>query len=61
MASREVFRDKNVRSNVCADRGALGRGVAVNLAALMNNYAMTAVILIGVDQQLYPDRQARLS
>jgi hypothetical protein len=32
-----------------------GRGGVLNLAALMGHYAMTAVILNAVDQQLHPD------
>jgi 4-carboxymuconolactone decarboxylase len=54
---REVFRERKVRSETFARALATfgARGV-VNLAALMGNYAMTAIILDAVDQQLRPDQ-----
>jgi 4-carboxymuconolactone decarboxylase len=54
---REVFRERKVRSETFARALEVfgARGV-VNLAALMGNYAMTAVILDAVDQQLRPDQ-----
>ena len=58
---REVFRDKKVRSETFARAvGIFGYEGVVNLAALMGNYAMTAVILDAVDQQVPPDREPRL-
>ena len=54
---REVFREKKVRSGTFARAvETFGREGVVNLAALMGDYAMTAVILNAVDQQLHPDR-----
>jgi 4-carboxymuconolactone decarboxylase len=54
---REVFRDRKVSSETFARAVDLfGRQGVVNLAALMGNYAMTAVVLDAVDQQLHPDR-----
>ena len=54
---REVFRERKVRSDTFARAVAVfgARGV-VELAALMGNYAMTAVILNAVDQHLRPDQ-----
>lgn len=58
---REAFRDRKVRSETFAQAVALfGHEGVVNLAALMGNYAMTAVILNAVDQQLHPDREPSL-
>jgi 4-carboxymuconolactone decarboxylase len=58
---REVFREKKVRSQTFAQAvEAFGHGGVVNLAALMGNYAMTAVILDAVDQQIHPDRRPLL-
>lgn len=54
---REVFRDRKVSSATFARAVELfGHEGVVNLAALMGNYAMTAVMLNAVDQQLHPDR-----
>ena len=53
---REVFREKKVRSETFARAvGLFGHEGVVNLAALMGNYAMTAVILNAVDQQHHLD------
>jgi 4-carboxymuconolactone decarboxylase len=58
---REVFRDKKVRPETFARAVELfGLEGVVNLAALMGNYAMTAVILNAVDQQVHPDRRPLL-
>jgi 4-carboxymuconolactone decarboxylase len=54
---REVFRDRKVRPETFARAVELfGHEGVVNLAALMGNYAMTAVMLDAVDQHLHPDR-----
>jgi 4-carboxymuconolactone decarboxylase len=54
---REVFRERKVRPETFARAVELfGHEGVVNLAALMGNYAMTAVMLNAVDQQLHPDR-----
>jgi len=54
---REVFRDRKVSPATFARAVELfGHEGVVNLAALMGNYAMTAVMLNTVDQQLHPDR-----
>ena len=54
---REVFGERKVRSETFARAvEAFGRRGVVDLAALMGNYAMTAVILNAVDQQLRPDQ-----
>ena len=54
---REAFRDKKVRPETFARAVELfGLKGVVNLAALMGNYAMTAVMLGAVDQQLPPGR-----
>jgi 4-carboxymuconolactone decarboxylase len=54
---REVFRERKVRSETFARAlEVFGPRGVVNLAALMGNYAMTAVILGAVDQRLRPDR-----
>jgi len=58
---REVIRDKKVRSETFGRAMELfGHEGVVNLAALMGNYAMTAVILNAVDQQVHPDRRPLL-
>ncbi len=58
---REVFRDKTVRAPTFARAvEAFGHEGVVNLAALMGNYAMTAVILGAVDQRVPPDREPLL-
>jgi 4-carboxymuconolactone decarboxylase len=58
---REVFRDRKVRSDTFAQAvETFGREGVVNLAALMGEYAMTAVILDAVDQQLHPDQHPLL-
>jgi 4-carboxymuconolactone decarboxylase len=58
---REVFRDRKVRSDTFARAvETFGREGVVNLAALMGEYAMTAVILDAVDQQLHPDQHPLL-
>jgi 4-carboxymuconolactone decarboxylase len=58
---REVFRERKVSSETFARAvETFGREGVVNLAALMGNYAMTAVILDAVDQQLHPDQQPLL-
>ena len=58
---REVFRDKKVRSETFARAVELfGREGVVNLAALMGNYAATAIMLNAVDQQLHLESQLLL-
>jgi 4-carboxymuconolactone decarboxylase len=58
---REVFRDRKVRPETFARAVELfGHEGVVNLAALMGNYAMTAVMLNAVDQQLHPERSPLL-
>ena len=58
---REVFRDKRVRSATFARAVELfGYEGMVNLAALMGNYAATAIMLKAVDQQIHPDREPLL-
>jgi 4-carboxymuconolactone decarboxylase len=52
---REVFRLKKVSAQTFADAQRMfGRPGVVNLAALMANYAGTAIMLNAVDQQLRP-------
>ena len=54
---RELFRDKKVRSETFAQAvKVFGHRGVVDLAALMGNYAMTAVIFNAVDQHLRPDQ-----
>jgi 4-carboxymuconolactone decarboxylase len=54
---RQVFRDRKVGSATFARAVELfGHEGVVNLAALMGNYAMTAVILNAVDQHVHPER-----
>ena len=56
---REVFSEKKVRSETFARAvETFGHEGVVNLAALMGNYAMTAVILNAVDQQVHPGRRS---
>ena len=58
---REVFRDKTVSARTFARAvETFGHEGVVNLAALMGNYAMTAVILGAVDQRVPPDREPLL-
>jgi 4-carboxymuconolactone decarboxylase len=58
---REVFRDRKVRSGTFARAVAtFGREGVLNLAALMGNYAMTAVILDVADQRLHPEQRPLL-
>lgn len=58
---REVFRDKKVGSETFARAvQAFGWRGVVDLAALMGNYAMTAVLLNAVDQQLPPNQEPLL-
>ena len=58
---RELFREKKLRSQTFARAvEAFGYEGVVNLAALMGQYAMTAVILNAVDQQLRPEQQPLL-
>ena len=58
---RELFRKRKLRSQTFA-RGVelFGQRGVLELAALMANYTMTAVILDTVDQQLHPDRKPLL-
>jgi 4-carboxymuconolactone decarboxylase len=58
---RELFRKRKLRSRTFARAVELfGQRGVLELAALMGNYAMTAVILNTVDQQLHPDRKPLL-
>ena len=58
---REVFRERKVRSETFAHAVELfGHEGVVNLAALMGNYASTAIMLNAVDQQIHPDRRPLL-
>jgi 4-carboxymuconolactone decarboxylase len=58
---RELFRERKLSSETFARAvEAFGHEGVVNLAALMGQYAMTAVILNAVDQQLRPGQQALL-
>ena len=58
---REVFRERKVRPATFARAvERFGREGVVNLAALMGNYAMTAVILDAVDQRVHPERRPLL-
>jgi 4-carboxymuconolactone decarboxylase len=58
---RELFRRKKLGSATFARAVELfGRRGVLELAALMGTYAMTAVILNTVDQQLHPGQQALL-
>ena len=54
---RELFRDRKVRAETYAQMvRVFGQAAVVNIAALMANYAFTAVMLIAFDQQLYEGR-----
>ena len=54
---REVFRDKKVSSETFAQAVELfGYEGMVNLAALMGNYAATALMFSAVDQRRHPER-----
>ena len=58
---RELFRERRLSSATFARAVELfGRREVVNLAALMGNYAMTAVILDTVGQQLPPGQEPLL-
>ena len=58
---RELFRLKKVRSQTFARAvSAFGRRGVLELAALMANYSMTALILNTVDQQLHPGQKPLL-
>lgn len=58
---RELFRERKVRSETFVRaREVFGPRGVVNLAALMGNYAMTAVILDAVQQHLRPDQKSLL-
>lgn len=58
---RELFRDRHLRSETFARAVAIfGRTGVLDLAALMGNYAMTALILTAFDQQVHLDRQPLL-
>ena len=58
---REVLREKKVRSETFAQAvDTFGDEGVVNLAALMGNYAMMAVILTAVDQHVPPGHQPLL-
>lgn len=54
---RELFRTRKLRSRTFARAVELfGRRGVLELAALMGNYAGTALILAAVDQQLHPEQ-----
>jgi 4-carboxymuconolactone decarboxylase len=54
---REVLRERRVRSETFARAVELfGHEGVVNLAALMGNYAATAIMLNAVDQHVHPER-----
>ena len=58
---REVLGERRVRSETFARAVELfGREGVVNLAALMGNYAATAIMLNAVDQRVHPDREPLL-
>jgi len=58
---RELFARRKLASSTFARAIALfGRRGVLELAALMGNYAMTAVILNAVDQQLHPGQKPLL-
>ncbi len=58
---RELFRDRKVRSATYAHAVRLfGETGVVHLAALMGNYALTAVMLTAFDQQLHEGREPLL-
>ena len=58
---RELFREKKVRSETYAEMvRVFGQTAVVNIAALMANYAFTAVMLTAFDQQLHEGRKPLL-
>src|SRR6266850_7342972 len=58
---RELFRDRKVRSETYAEVvRVFGQAAVVNIAALMANYAFTAVMLTAFDQQLHEGRKPLL-
>jgi 4-carboxymuconolactone decarboxylase len=58
---RALFREHKVSSDLWAKAVELfGRQGAVEIAAIMGDYAMAGVMLTAVDQQLPPDRKALL-
>jgi 4-carboxymuconolactone decarboxylase len=58
---RELFRDRKVRSETYAEMvRVFGQSSVVNIAALMANYALTAVMLTAFDQQLHEGRKPLL-
>ena len=58
---RELFHKKRLASRTFARAVELfGRRGVLELAALMGNYAMTAIILNAVDQQLHPGQKPLL-
>jgi 4-carboxymuconolactone decarboxylase len=58
---RELFRNKKVRSETYAEMvKVFGQTGAVNITALMANYALTALMLAAFDQQLHEGRKPLL-
>src|SRR3989449_2783555 len=58
---RELFRDRKVRPETYAEMVRIfGQTTVVNIAALMANYALTAVMLTAFDQQLHEGRKPLL-
>jgi 4-carboxymuconolactone decarboxylase len=58
---RELFRDRKVRPETYAEMvRVFGQSSVVNIAALMANYALTAVMLTAFDQQLHEGRKPLL-
>jgi len=58
---RELFGKRQLSAPTYSRASELfGRRGVLELAALMGNYAMTAVILDAVDQQLHPDQKPLL-
>ena len=58
---RELFRDRKVRPETYAEIvRVFGQSSVVNIAALMANYALTAVMLTAFDQQLHEGRKPLL-
>ncbi len=58
---RELFRDRKVRPETYAEMvRVFGQTAVVNIAALMANYALTAVMLTAFDQQLHEGRKPLL-
>ena len=61
LLGRAIFRDHKVSPELWARAEALfGRQGAVEIATIMGDYAMAAVFLIAVDQQLPPERKPLL-